>query len=163
MELETELVGFKLISRKMNKLNSDLKDRLARKAVSEVGTHLRRIVVRQVPIETQTLKKNIVKRVKSNKFTEYYYTKVTVKESDSHPRAYKTPVPRQRRRRRSSGGYNNSVYNPNNPERYYRFVETGTKYHNATPFLTPALEDNTEELERMVGNLIWQGMEAVLK
>jgi len=100
---------------------------------------------------SQTVRKALTKRARNKARDGYFSSIITVKSG----------VFRSKRtaRRRGKG----AVYSPDEAIRYYRFLELGTKYHAARPFLKPALDSSEGEVESKLRNELWRGIIKVAK
>lgn len=147
MRTTVKVEGLKELRERAKKLDARLQRRVYNRAV-RAGA---RLVVKKakaaVPLRTGALRRSLVHRASSKPKLGLYGVKITVKAGRK--------ASERTAKRRGVG----ADYHPDAVERYYRFVELGTKYHPAKPFLEPALEGSQAEVLAAVRQELKAGLE----
>lgn len=146
-----EVEGLKRLQGDIKKLNVKLQKRVYSTAVRKAAKEavLKRAQAK-APKDTGALASALVSRA-NNKPSRYLYgQKVTVKDVYRSHRVSK---------RRGVG----AEYKPDWVERYYRFLETGTKHHPAKPFLEPALDAGAPDFLNTLRRELKAGLERSTK
>ena len=141
-----QVVGLKEIEAKLKALPDHIAGKGGGpmlKALRRMGSRIAADAKRRVPVDTGTLKQNIITSrisAKDRRATGQDGVEVTVR---AKARKYKDSA-RNRKAGKVGGSYNDygALY-------YARFLEFGTSKMSARPFLTPAFESVKPELPQM--------------
>lgn len=147
-----QVEGLAQLRRNIAKLGDGLARRVYQKAVGAGGKIVAAAAKGKVPRRTGALGGSIVHRVSSKPKAGLFGVKVTVKAG----RFASERTARRKGRTRKRGG---SIYKPDAVERYYRFLETGTKYHAAKPFLAPSLSETAPAVLAAIKSELAAGLE----
>jgi HK97 gp10 family phage protein len=141
--------GLKELQARAKKLDAKLRRRVFSRAARAGGKIVVAAAKAEVPTRTGTLRASLVHRASSKPAKGLFGVKVTVKGG-------RKASERTAKRRKGKSG----EYFPDTVERYYRFLELGTKHHPAQPFLRPALEGSKGEVLEAVKRELRGGIEA---
>lgn len=145
--------------------------RVYQKAVGAGGKIVAAAAKGKVPRRTGALGGSIVHRVSSKPKAGLFGVKVTVKAgrfaSERTARrkgrligkAERVMAPRKSGKARKARVRHFEEYKPDAVERYYRFLETGTKYHAAKPFLAPSLSETAPAVLAAIKSELAAGLE----
>ena len=145
--------GLAELRRNIAKLGDGMARRVYQKAVGAGGKVVAAAAKAQVPRRTGALGKSIAARVSSKPREELFGVKITVKAG-----LFSSQRTARRRGRSRKGKGGSGIYKPDAVERYYRFLETGTKYHPATPFLKPSLEGSAAKVLAVIKGELAAGL-----
>lgn len=146
MKINGKVEGLRKIQKNLKKLDGKVERKIARSAVGKAGTILLKAARAKAPVGTGAVKKSLTKRSRHRAKDDFYSVLISVRSG----------VFRSSRsaRRRGVG----AEYQPDETIRYYRFLELGTKYHAAQPFLQPVIDQSgsaaVEKLKSELGKQI---------
>lgn len=147
MSGQVQITGFKKLRNNINRLEKGLQRRVYNRAVRAGGKIVVATAKSAVPKRTGRLAASLVYRASSKPSKGLFGVKITVKGNAA--------AGGRTSQRRGVG----AVYRPDAVERYYRFVETGTKYHAAKPFLKPALQNQSGAVLSAIKRELESGLE----
>lgn len=131
--IEMEVAGLKALDNALKQLPIELQRKQLRAAVAKASKILRDEVISKAPIKTGNLRDNI-------------YTAFSKSKSDIGKATYVVGVRNGKKKRYANTRYNrrkNRVgqqYETEGKAFYWRFIEFGTKFMPARPFVRPAFE-----------------------
>lgn len=144
---DIKLLGMRELRNRINRLDQRMQKRIYNKAARAGGQIVVNYAKQIAPVRTRTIQRSLVQRASSKIAQGFFGVKVSVRPGRAAS---------QRTARRRGVG---REYKPDVVERYYRFQETGTKYHPAKPFLKPALQVNAGAILRAIRNELAAGLE----
>jgi HK97 gp10 family phage protein len=146
---QTTVTGFRELQKNIDALTTGMQKRIYQKAANAGGKIVKTAAAAAVPIRTGTLRKAITHRVNSKPARGLFGVKITVRGG-----SFASDRTAHRK------GNLSRPYKPDAVERYYRFLETGTKYHPAKPFLLPSLESSATAVLNAFKDALRTGLDA---
>lgn len=145
---QIKVEGFRELRKRAEKLDARLRRKVYGTAVRAGGKILVEAAQAQVPVRTGAVRRSLVHRASSKPSKGLFGVKITVKGGLKSSE-------RVAHRKGSKG----KPYFPDAVERYYRFLELGTKHHAAKPFLEPALDSKAGAVLNAVKETLAAGIE----
>lgn len=149
MSRTVHVEGLRELRKSMDRLETKLQKRIYQKAAGKAGRLVVQAAKAKVPRNTGTLARSVSARVSSKPRQGLFGVKVSVRGGLFASN-----------RTANRKGRQGKDYKPDAVERYYRFVETGTKYHPAQAFLLPSLEDQRGPILEVFKREIAAGIES---
>lgn len=152
MEITSKVEGLRDLQKGLKSLGGTVERKISRSVVGKAGTILLKEARAKAPLgRTGALKRALTKRAKHRAKDDYYSTRIGVKSGvfGSHREA----------KRRGKG----ASYKPDEAVRYFRFLELGTKYHAAKPFLAVTIETKGDEVVKFLSSELGKQIEAAAK
>jgi HK97 gp10 family phage protein len=138
---------FTIDARQFQKLAKALPGKMERKVYRGAVSRTATIVLKSArEFAIGSIKKAVTKRAENKAREGYFGSKIGVKSGVF--RSERTA------RRRGVG----AIYQPDEVIRFYRFLELGTKYHKAKPFLRRALASEKGRVKPKMENELFKGL-----
>lgn len=151
MEVTGKIDGLKGIQKSLKSLDGKLERKISRSAVGKAGTILLKEARSKAPVRTGALRRSLTKRSKHRAKDDFYSVRIGVKSGVfSSSRT-------ARRKGRGAG------YTPDESIRYFRFLELGTKYHAAKPFLGVVIDSKGDAAIKFLSAELGRQIEAAVK